>query len=629
MNKILDTLYHDSTKHYISNPYPKRGDEIEVKIRVKKNDKIDNIFLRHRHLGEDRIIKMKLSYEKNGLQYFTTKVKVYDAIFIYYFNIATKDTIYYYVQNEVLDYRPDNSRLFKIILNYDSPKWMAKSVFYQILPDRFYNSDDSLTIKEGDFTYLDTTPINMKWDEIPYEYEKSKCMDFYGGDLYGVVEKLDYLQELGVNAIYLNPIFTAPTIHKYDALDFFEIDPSLGGEDALIKLSEEMHKRDMKLVLDISINHTSSSSKWFNKDGLFYEKSIGGYNNKDSEYREFFFIEEDGSYLKWAGVDTMPALNYGSEKLRNIIYRDDNSVLKKYLKEPFNIDGWRFDVADVMARNEKFDFYYEVWEEINTEIKKVKPDALIMAEEWQDAHDMYNGKRWDSTMNYFSCEIPIREYAGEKDVFTIRNEDLRKIDYKFNANHLKNRILQFLDKHPSQIQYQMFNLIDSHDTTRLHNNKKVGIDIYKGAVITLFGLPGATNIYYGDEKYLDGRLTSIEGARYPMDWSDELSEDKKEIFELYKTLSHLKTKEDALEFGGFKIVYSKDDIFIFSRFVEDKGYIFAWNKSEKDENINLDLDFLGELNNISKVIGNPEINRTNNNIEIKTNKKESFVIEVS
>ncbi|WP_200277215.1 alpha-amylase family glycosyl hydrolase, partial [Rhodovulum adriaticum] len=167
--------------------------------------------------------------------------------------------------------------------------------------------------------------------------------------------------------------------------------------------------------------------------------SIGAYNNPDAEEREFFFINDDGSYLCWAGVETMPALNYGSEKLRDIIYRDENSVLKKYLKAPFNIDGWRFDVADVMARNEKQNVYYEVWEEIYQEIKKTNKDALILAEEWQDATEMYNGKRWDSTMNYFASELPIREFSGEKDVFTARHPELSKIDYYFDADQLKNR----------------------------------------------------------------------------------------------------------------------------------------------------------------------------------------------
>lgn len=628
MRRILDTLYHDSTKNYVSNPYPKKGEEIEIKIRVLKSDKIKGVFLRYRHLGEERFQKMELKYEKNGLQYLTTSVIVHDAIFSYYFNIATEDTIYYYRQHSIEDYRTDSSKNFKIIVDYDAPSWMAKTVFYQILPDRFRNGKPDITIKEGSYIYQDSKPINMDWEDEPYEWVDSKCMDFYGGDFYGVKEKLDYLQDLGVNAIYFNPVFTSPTIHKYDALDYFEIDPSLGGEDGLSELVEEMHKRNMRIILDISINHTSSSAKWFNKDGTFYDKSIGAYNNPNSEERDFYFINEDDSYFTWAGVQTMPALNYGSEKLRNIIYKDENSVLKRYLKKPFDIDGWRFDVADVMARNEKLDVYHEVWEEINREIKNTKKDALVMAEEWQDAPEMYNGKRWDSTMNYFAAELPIREFAGEKDTFTIRQPELAKVDYKFGARQLKNRILQFLDKHPSQIQYQMFNLINSHDVTRLYNNPKVNQDVYKGAVMTLFGLPGAVNIYYGDEKYLDGRMESIEGARYPMDWSDTLSDNKQEIFEMYKTLSNIKTKEEILQFGGFKILHAECDVFVFARFTEDEVYIFTWTKSDKEEEIKIDLSQFGLEKEFTFILGNAEINLDGKNLIMKHSPKKSSILSI-
>ena len=628
MLELLNTLYHDSTKFYVSNPFPKKGEEFEIKIRVLKNEKIQGIFLRYRHLGEERIDKMFLSYEKNGLQYYTSKVKSYEKIFSYHFNIATKDTIYTYTQHSIEDYRRDNNTNFKIIMDYDAPSWMSKTVFYQIMPDRFFNARPDLTIKSGSYTYQGNKPINMEWDQIPLDYEDSKCMDFYGGDLYGVREKLDYLQELGVNAIYFNPLFTSPTMHKYDALDYFEIDPSLGGEEALIELVEDMHKREMKVILDISINHTSSSAKWFNKDGAFYDKSIGAYNNPESDEREFYFINEDGSYHSWAGVETMPSLNYSSEKLRNIIYKSEYSVLKKYLKAPFNIDGWRFDVADVMARNEKLDVYHEVWEEINKEIKDTNKESLILAEEWQDSTEMYNGSRWDSTMNYFSCELPIREFAGERDVFTRRNPDLAKIDYEFNARQLKGRILQFLEKQPSQIQHQMFNLINSHDVTRLYINPEIDFEVYKGSVLTLFSLPGAVNIYYGDEKHLDGRIDSNEGCRYPMDWGSELSEQKQEIFDMYKTLIKLKTTNEALQFGGFKILHAEGDVFVSARFTEDELFIFTWTKSEKEEIVKIDLKQFGLNSEYEFVVGNGSANIDDFELTLSLQAKISSVVKI-
>lgn len=620
MKRILNSFYHDSTKHFVSNPFPQKGDEIEIKCRFLKNDVIKDVFIRYRKFGEEVIQQMEFAYEKNGFTYFKTNVKVREDIFSYIFILTTIDEVYYFNQRGVFDFRLDNSNNFKILADYNAPSWMAKTVFYQIMPDRFRNGNDAITIKSEDYEYQGNRPMRMNWDEKPYEWPITRNLDFYGGDLYGVIESLDYLQDLGVNAIYFNPIFKAPTMHKYDALDYFEIDPSLGGDEAFIKLSEEMHKRDMKVILDISINHTSSSAKWFNKDGEFYDKSIGAYNNPDSEYREFYFIEDDGSYYKWNGVDTMPALNYGSQKLRDIIYRDENSVIKKYLKAPYNIDGWRFDVADVMARNDKLNVYYEVWEEINEAIKSVNKDALILSEEWQDAPEMYNGKRWDSTMNYFGSNLPIREFAGEVDVFTRRNEKLSLLKPYFSAEKLKNRIMQIMVNQPSMINYQMFNLIDSHDIPRLNNNPEISYEKYVGAITTLFGLPGAVNMYYGDEVYLDGHINSIEGCRYPMNWNEDLNERELETYNLYKKLIFLKTNKEAFQFGGFRVLYAKGDVFAFTRFTEDEAYIIVWSKSKNIENIKIDLAEIGLFENYELEMGQA-------NIEINEEKILSLNIE--
>lgn len=631
MNKILASIYHDSSKNYVSNPYPVRGEKISIKLRLINHDSILGIYIRYRDQGVERIEKMEVLEEINGLTYFSTDVEVYDHVLSYQFNIVLKDKIYYYSQHKITDYVSDESTNFKILVDYKAPTWMQDQVFYQILPDRFYNARPELTPKEEDYIYQGYRPIQMKWNVIPLEYHESHCLDFYGGDLYGIIEKLDYLKDLGVTALYLNPIFQSPTMHKYDALDYFKIDESLGGEDALIELSKQAHDRGMKVMLDISINHTSSDSKWFNKDGAFYDKSIGAYNNRDAEERSYYFIDDENNYESWFAVKTMPSLNYSSSKLRDIIYKDENSVLKKYIKEPFNIDGWRFDVADVMARNRKLDLYYEVWEEINKELKATKEDTLILAEEWADAPEMYNQYRWDSTMNYFSAARPIREFAGEVDLFTKRHPELSKIKYEFKAEHLAKRLLQVYQKQAGQITYQMLNLIDSHDVPRLHNNKDVSFEIYKGAVICLFGLPGSVNIYYGDEKYLDGHIKTTEGARYPMNWNEfnDLNIKKKEIFSLYGTLARLKSSTEVLKSGGFKIVHAKGDVFAFVRFMDKEAYLFVWTKSVNEESISIDLDMFGLNKNFEFVAGSAKLECVKNNLNIKVASKESFVLKIS
>lgn len=607
MKKILKSVYSDSTRFYVSNPYPEIGEKIDVKLRMIKNTKVDKVFVRYKKLGMEILKEMDLIETKNSMNYYQGQIECHEDLLSYHFYIVSGNNIYFYNQAGVTSYLPDESRDFKILVNYKGPAWMSKTVFYQIMTDRFYNARPDLTIEDGAYTYQGHKPYREEWTNEPKEYDDSHCMDFYGGDLYGIIEKLDYLQDLGVNGLYLNPIFTSPTMHKYDALDYFEIDPSLGGDKALEELTKEVHKRGMKIILDISVNHTSSAAKWFNKSGEFYPKEIGAYNNPESQERSYYFISEDGSYESWFDVETMPSLDYSNGDVRRIIYKAEDSVLKKWLNPPYNIDGWRFDVADVMARSERVNVYHEVWEDIARELKKTNEESLILAEDWTDASEMYDGKKWDSTMNYFQSARPIREFAGEGDLFIIRNQYLKEIPYRTTGEDLKNRILSFLNKTPSQIQYQMFNLIDSHDVSRLHNNPKVDFEVYKGAVITLFGLPGAVNIYYGDEKFLDGRIENNEGCRYPMDWSENLADHKQEIFKLYRTLSRLKTSNETLQDGGFRVIKAKDDLFAFIRFTDQEAFVFVWSRSTSISEVKVKLGRFGLKDAQPSIITGPAI----------------------
>lgn len=628
MNKILQSVYSDSTRQFVSNPYPRRKESITIAIRIKKNN-LYKIFLKYKRLGVEIVEEMKESRELNGLFYYEYTLICYDEELSYQFYILGENKLYYYTQKGISDYLHDDSTNFKILINYDAPSWLAKSVFYQIMPDRFCIGDSEKII-EDKYTYNGNKPIIMNWDDKPLPYSKTNAMDFYGGDLWGIITKLDYLQKLGVNAIYLNPIFKSPTYHKYDALDYFEIDPSLGGDDALIALTKEIHKRGMRIILDISINHTSSSSKWFNKTNEFYPDGTGAYNNVKSQEREYYFFQDNNTYLSWFGVETMPQLNYSSAKLRDIIYRDEDSVIKKYLKEPYNIDGWRFDVADVMARNEEVDLYHEVWKEIYREIKKTKKDAAIIAEEWTDAWQMYDGTQWDTTMNYFQVARPLREFAGAKDLLLDRTPEFSNLPNQMDALKLEKRILHFKNKIPEQIQYQMFNLIDSHDVPRLYHENNVELTSFIGAVITLFGLPGATSIWYGDEILLSGHSRNHEGTRYPMNWSGKLTKKQKETQKIFKQLATLKTNKSSLQEGSFKILREYIDIFSFVRFTDEEMYIFIWSEAKKKRRLIIDLDNYGMQTKEGKtVLGNIKIKQEKEKLEIKIPEKESGIISLT
>lgn len=593
MEKWIESLYSDGSKYFVSNPLPKIGEKIKIYIRVIESAPIKSIYLNARINGDERLIKMNKSKNVNGLSYYVADVIVNEDIFEYQFYILADNKIYYYTQLNVTDYVPDDTYNFKILANYAQPKWVRESVFYQIFPERFCNGDKNNDVRDNEY-YFDGYPTKQikDWNETPKEYDEAHCLDFYGGDLQGVKQKIPYLKELGVNAIYINPIFYAATVHKYDCIDYFTVDPHFGGDKALAELMKELHKNDMKLIIDMSINHTGTANKWFNKEGVFYDKSVGAYNNKNAiERKYYFFNDEDNSYKAWLNVETLPTLNYTSEELRKKIYKDKDSLVKKWLKPPYNIDGWRFDVANTMARNNEIQLHHEIWPEIRKSIKEENNEAYILAEHWGDTEEFLKGNEWDSAMNYFGFARPVREFVEHVDLMNARNPELAQVEIKLTAKNLANRIKEHLCKLPFVIQENQFNLFDSHDVPRLHNNKKVRYDEYRGAVIMLFTMIGTPNVYYGDEADIDGKINSMEGCRYPMPWSKDIKGTNN--YKLYSSLAQIKLNEEALKYGGFKIIHDEYYVFSYARFTDNQLIITICSTDDKDRKITINTKNFG------------------------------------
>lgn len=597
-NTWLNTVYSDGSVNYVSNPTPKKGEKISIKLRVRKNDDLIAVFLRSKEFGAEKLYKMEIEEEKNGFQYYSVEVETWEIVFHYHFYLQTEDQMYYYTQQEILDYIPRETTDFKLLVDYEVINWVKDGVFYQIFPDRFKNSRPEISVKDGELNKEGVDSVQIKdWSTKPNPEEHHIGMEFYGGDLYGIIDKLDYLKELGVTGLYLNPIFTAPSMHRYDALTYFKVDKHLGGDGALIKLRDELNKRDMKLILDISVNHISSDSEMFNKEAKYFPENVGAYNNPDSKERDYFFINEDGIYESWYGVSSMPCFNYSNEEVRNMIYRDKDSALKYWLQEPFNIDGWRFDVADVMARNKYVDVYHEVWKEISSELKSVKSEVYVMTEDWTDCTEMFDGTQWDATMNYFGFSRAVREFIGETDLYVSRH--FGDLGHKLTAKQLKNKLKQVLAIRPDIMNRQMYNLIDSHDISRIYTHDAVTVDKYLGAIIMLFTFVGAPSIYYGDERLLDGYYGPDEGCRFPMDWSEVTDETEAKVFDYYKTLAKLRNESKAFAEGGYKSLYAEDYTFAYARFIEDENYITVISTDDKDDEIKIDLNSL-EISKESK-----------------------------
>ncbi len=586
------SIYSDGSKYFVSNPLPVKGEEITLSIQFSEKAPVTNVFFKGKINGIDHPRKMEKCGVKNGLVRYEIKVKVWGDELSYQFWLLTKDCIYYYTQKGLYTAIPGEDGNFRIITDYQQPQWVKNAVFYQIFPERFCNGNPENDVKDGEYQFDGHPAIKVKdWNSVPEDYNKAYCLDFYGGDLEGIKQKIPYLKKLGVTALYLNPIFYAATVHKYDCLDYFTVDPHFGGDKALEDLTQELHKNGMKIILDVSINHTGIANKWFNRDGTFFPKSQGAYNNPDSEEREYYFFNKDNTYKAWFNVATLPTLNYTSQKLREKLYRDKDSLVKKWLKAPYNIDGWRFDVADVMARNDEIQLHHEVWPEIRKSIKEENKDAYILAEDWSDCSEFLNGNEWDSTMNYFGSCRPIRQFFGLEDVFASRSPEIAAVKYKMTAQDFAQRITQFANRLPFAVRQMQFNLLDSHDVSRLHNDPKATKEIVKGSAIILFTLPGCTNMYYGDEAEIDGRTGNNEGCRYPMPWNKNI--ESTFAYSLYHKLIELKTKDSVFSDGGFKILWAQDYVIAYARFDQEKIYYTVCSSDFKERKIELPFEAFG------------------------------------
>ena len=589
MDKWLESVYSDGTEEFVSSPSPEFFETVSVRVRMYADAPVRHVLLRSLHNGAERVIEARVAKTERGLNYFEAPLTITEKRIQYQFYLVCDDVVYFYTQRGITTYMPDHIHDFVLLADYVQPSWVKEAVFYQIFPERFRNGDPSVDVSEDELRGVRKA---TDWEMTPPDNGFANNMTFYGGDLRGIREKLPYLKELGVTALYLNPIFTAPSAHKYDCIDYFHVDPHFGGDEALAELSKAVHESGMRLILDISINHTGTAHRWFNKDGLFFDKSEGAYNNPESQERSYYFIKEDNSYQSWMGVPSLPTLNYTSEALRDIIFRSPNSVLKKWLKPPYSIDGWRFDVADVFARNDEVQLSHELWPMIRKSIREENSEAYILAEDWGDCAGYLQGNEWDAPMNYVGCGRVIRQFLGLPDLFMERNEILRAVPYQMTAEDLESRVMQHLAKLPYAVQENQFNLFDSHDVLRLHCYPTITPDVWRGAVIFQFMLPGAASIYYGDEAEIDGRWTgSDDGCRFPMPWSRDIT--GCEAYRVYRTMARMKAGHKALSVGGMKFLYAHGSVAAIARFYGNEAFVGVISTGDEAQTVRIPFGAIG------------------------------------
>ncbi|EMY4006895.1 maltodextrin glucosidase [Shigella flexneri] len=448
------------------------------------------------------------------------------------------------------------------------PQWAADQIFYQIFPDRFARSLPREA--EQDHVYYHHAAgqeiILRDWDE-PVTAQAGGST-FYGGDLDGISEKLPYLKKLGVTALYLNPVFKAPSVHKYDTEDYRHVDPQFGGDGVLLRLRHNTQQLGMRLVLDGVFNHSGDSHAWFDKHNL---GTGGACHNSESPWRDWYSFSDDGTALDWLGYASLTKLDYQSESLVNEIYRGEDSIVRHWLKAPWNMDGWRLDVVHMLGEAGGARNNMQHVAGITEAAKETQPEAYIVGEHFGDARQWLQADVEDAAMNYRGFTFPLWGFLANTDI----SYDPQQIDAQ--------TCMAWMDNYRAGLSHQqqlrMFNQLDSHDTARFKT--LLGRDIARLplAVVWLFTWPGVPCIYYGDEVGLDGKNDPF--CRKPFPWQVEKQDTA--LFALYRRMIVLRKKSQALRRGGCQVLYAEDNVVVFVRVLNQQRVLVAINRGEASE----------------------------------------------
>lgn len=486
----------------------------------------------------------------------------------YSFKLLWADHQRWFTPQGFTRFPPARLEQFAIDLPDASPQWVADQVFYQIFPDRFARS--AARDADQDAVYYHHAAgreiVRKAWDE-PLTGEAGGST-FYGGDLDGISEKLPYLKQLGVTALYLNPVFAAPSVHKYDTEDYRRVDPQFGGDAALLRLRHNTQRAGMRMILDGVFNHTGDSHPWFDR----HQQGSGGAGHyPDSPWRDWFTFSEEGQAHNWLGYASLPKLDYRSTSLVNEIYAGEDSIVRHWLKAPWSMDGWRLDVVHMLGEGGGARNNLQHIAGITQAAKQTQPEAFVFGEHFGDARQWLQADAEDAAMNYRGFTFPIWGFLANTDI----SYDPQKIDAQ--------TCMAWMDNYRAGLSHQqqlrMFNQLDSHDTARFKSLLGKDVARLPLAVVWLFSWPGVPCIYYGDEVGVDGNNDPF--CRKPFPWDPALQDTQ--LLALYQRMAKLRKAQQALRYGGCQVIYAEDNVVVFVRVYKQQRVLVAINRGEACE----------------------------------------------
>jgi alpha-glucosidase len=568
--------HHDGSPAHVRTPRgrpvvsPSLGERVAVQVEVPDTAGVDAVHVRAVRDAEPFYSAAVPVARGRGSVVWEAQVTVANPVTRYRFVLDGPGGVRWLTQVGVHDHDVTDVWDFALVGTPPPPAWSADAVLYQIFPDRFARAGAS-----EDWPGWSQPAA---WDD-PVETEHPASMrQLYGGDLPGVVARLDHLVELGVTGIYLNPIFPAPQNHRYCAEDFDHVDPFLGGDEALVELVAAAHARGLRVLGDLTLNHSGDTHPWF-------ERALA---DPTSEEAGFYAWRDRarGEYEAWLGVPTLPKFDHRSPGLRRRLYEGADSVAARWLRPPFDLDGWRVDAANMAGRLGGVDLSQQLQQQLLATAREARPDAFVLAEHCHDATRDLQGEGWHGTMDYLGFTAAawgwLQDPDGKVELLGVPFPLPRRTGPQAVAGL---RLVR--GQLPWRSAVHSMSLLGSHDTARWartagdRDRRHVGI----AWALTFVGIP---SIYYGDELGLAGG--GREG-REPLPWDDAERWDGSTLA-WTRRLTHLRRRSVALRHGGLRWLHVADDVIVYLRPHPEERVLVQLTRAAAD-GVDLDAHVLG------------------------------------
>ncbi|MFA9432087.1 glycoside hydrolase family 13 protein [Egicoccus sp. AB-alg2] len=573
MSGLLHQPHHGGSAHHVGTdpahaaPVPTLGERVRVRVEVPHGAGVDEVHVRTTPDTEPAFAPARRVLRGAAVDLWEADVEVVNPTSRYRFLLHGSGGQRWLTQVGVVDHEVADAWDFALVATPPPPAWAADQVLYQIFPDRFARGAERVD--------WPAWAEPAAWDEPVATTFPSSMRQLYGGDLLGVTKRLDHLLRLGVTGVYLNPVFPAPENHRYCASDFTTVDPLLGGDEALAELSAALHANGLRLIGDLTLNHSGDQHPWFRAARAHPDGEEAGY---------YLWHDRPGGRAQaWAGVPSLPKFDHRSSALRRHLYEGPDSVAARWLREPFLLDGWRVDAANVAGRSGALDLAAELQRTLLATMHEARgTDVYLLAEHCHDATGDLQGAGWHGTMDYLGFT---------RAAWSWLQDPQRSVDALGMPVPLARRggaaVARGLDLVRGQLPWRSvvhsLSLLGSHDTARWaavagdRARRHVGL-------AWMLTFPGVPSVYYGDELGLGG--DSNEAGRAPMPW-DRPERWDQDTLAFVTRLVHLRRASVALRRGGLRWVVTDEDQLVYLREHPDERVLVQLTRAAVDP---VDLD---------------------------------------